>query len=556
MQYIKLVKVYQELEKTTKRLEKTKIISNFIKDLPKEELQDIIYLLQGRIFPLWDERKIGFSSRLMLKALATVMGTTTSKIESSWTSHGDLGLVAEKLLHKKTQVTIHKKELTVKHVLENIRKLPTLEGEGSISRRTGYITELLSNAEPQESKYIVKIVLENLRIGIAEGVIRDSIAQAFNKEVKDISEAADKLVDYGEVAILAKENKLGRVYLKSGRPLKLMLALLSKGIPEAFESLGKPAQFEFKLDGFRLAIHKNVKEIRLFTRNMEDVTKQFPDVVSVVKKNVKGRSFILDCEIVGFDKKTGKHVPFQKISQRIKRKYEIDRMIEELPVEISVFDLILYNDKSLMNENLKERRKILERIVHPINKKIVLTKKLITSSTEKAEEFYKKALESGMEGIMVKNFESKYRSGRYVNGWVKLKDILEPVDLTITKCLWGEGKRVRWLSSYTIACKKEDKFLEIGKVSTGVKEKSEGLTYKEMTKLLKPLIIEQKGKEVTVKPKIIIEVGYEEIQKSNKYLSGYALRFPRLLRLRPDKNLNELTTLSEVKKIFRSQRKG
>ena len=173
---------------------------------------------------------------------------------------------------------------------------------------------------------------------------------------------------------------------------------------------------------------------------------------------------------------------------------------------------------------------------------------------EKAEEFYKKCLNEGLEGIMIKNLESIYRPGRYVNGWMKLKNILEPVDAVIVGAIYGNGKRAKWLSSYVIACQSEGKFLDIGKVSTGVKEKTEGLTYKKLTELLKPLIIEQKGKEVIVKPKIIIEVGYEEIQKSPSYSSGFALRFPKFLGLRYDKPLNEISDINLIKKIYNSQR--
>jgi len=287
---------------------------------------------------------------------------------------------------------------------------------------------------------------------------------------------------------------------------------------------------------------------------MEDVTKQFPDIVDAVKKNVDGKNFIIDCEAVGFNNKTRRYMPFQNISQRIKRKYDIDNIIKELPIELNIFDIIFYNDTNLMDETLRERRALLEKIVHQIPRKIVLTKRLVTDSLEKAEEFYKKCLNEGLEGIMIKNLESIYRPGRYVNGWMKLKNILEPVDAVIVGAIYGNGKRAKWLSSYVIACQSEGKFLDIGKVSTGVKEKTEGLTYKKLTELLKPLIIEQKGKEVIVKPKIIIEVGYEEIQKSPSYSSGFALRFPKFLGLRYDKPLNEISDINLIKKIYNSQR--
>jgi len=207
-----------------------------------------------------------------------------------------------------------------------------------------------------------------------------------------------------------------------------------------------------------------------------------------------------------------------------------------------------------MDEPLKKRREILEKIVKEKKDEVVLTNKLVTDNIKKAKEFFKNALKNGDEGVMIKNLDAVYVPGRYVGGWVKLKNILEPLDLVITGALFGEGKRAKWLTSYFIACKSGKELLEIGKVSTGVKEKAEGLTYKEMTKMLKPLIIKEEGKEVKVKPKIIIEVAYEEIQKSPSYSSGYALRFPRCLKLRSDKPLDEISDLNLINKIYNSQR--
>ena len=333
-----------------------------------------------------------------------------------------------------------------------------------------------------------------------------------------------------------------------------MLAVLSENVEEAFEALGKPAQFEYKLDGFRVQIHKD-KDIKIFTRNLEDVTKQFPDIVKFVKENVKAKNFILDGEAVAYDKKTKKYLSFQTISQRIKRKYNIYEMVKKFPIELNLFDVIYSNGRSLINEPLSERRKVLESIVKQSSGKIILTKKLVTDDEKKAMKFFEESLNAGNEGIMIKNINSVYVAGRYVNGWMKLKNILEPLDLVVVKAEHGEGKRAKWITSYTVACRSRNELLEVGKVSTGVKEKGEGLTYNEMTKMIRPLIIKEEGKEVTIKPKIIIEVGYEEIQKSPSYSSGFALRFPRVLRYRGnEKSMNEINTIKDIKKIYNSQR--
>ena len=230
-------------------------------------------------------------------------------------------------------------------------------------------------------------------------------------------------------------------------------------------------------------------------------------------------------------------------------------MVKKFPIELNLFDVVYSNGRNLINEPLLERRKVLEGITKQVPGKIILTKKLVTDDEKKAIKFFEESLNAGNEGVMIKNIDSTYVAGRYVNGWMKLKNILEPLDLVIVKAEYGEGKRAKWLSSFTISCKSGNELLEVGKVGTGIKEKGEGLTYNEMTKLLKPLIMHEDDKEVIVKPKIIIEVGYEEIQKSPSYSSGYALRFPRYLRRRdPEKSLNEINTIKDIEKIYNSQR--
>jgi|SRR3989344_4928097 len=554
MEYSLLVKVYKALESTSKRLEKTEIISEFLKKTSKNEVKTIIYLLEGKVFPEWDERKTSFSTRLMIKAIASASGKTPREIELKLNKLGDLGLVAEEVLKTKVQATLSKKSLDVNKVFSNLQKLSTLEGRGTVNKKTALVIELLTHSSPEESKYIVKMVLEKLRIGIAQGIIRDTIAKAYSLNPKEIEKAADITGDYGEVAELAISNNLEDIRLSPEKPLNSMLAIVAKDFDETFEALGKEVQFEYKIDGFRLQALKG-KSIKIYTRRLENVTKQFPEIIEYLNKYISAHNFILDAEAVAFDQKTGRHKPFQTVSQRIKRKYNIEEMAKKFPVELNIFDIMYYNGESVTDKPLKERRRILESIVKQQKKKIVLTEKLVTTKSKEAEKFFKKSIKEGYEGLMAKNLESHYRPGRYVNGWMKIKRILDPLDVAIIKAEYGEGKRAGWLTSYTIACKNKNNLLELGKVSTGVKEKAIGLTYNELTKLLKPLIIEKKGKEVTVEPKIIIEVAYEEIQESPTYTSGYGLRFPRILRLRTDeKKIDEIDDLAKVIKVYNSQK--
>ncbi len=578
MYYKDLAELYIELEKTSKRLEKTFIISGFLKKCSTDDLKYIVYLIQGKIFPLQDERKIGFSSKLVIKAIGKATGISEDKVLELWKKKGDLGKVAQELIVNKKQMTLRKERLTAKKVFDNIRKLPEFEGKGAVEKKISLVVELLNQAEPLEACYIVKTVLEELRVGIGEGTLRDAILWAyFSKEIgldykrgenkveyknkeeynrilKSIQQAYDLVVDYSEIASFAKKGNLEDVGLNIGRPFRVMLAILVKDVDEAFEALGRPAQFEFKLDGFRIQIHKSGK-VELFTRNLENVTKQFPDIVEYVKKNVKKNNVILDGEIVGYNKKSKRYLPFQNISQRIKRKYDIDKLAEMYPVELNLFDILYYNNKVLISKSLAERRKILEGIVKEEKGRIVLTRKLVTDNTNKANEFYKDALDNGTEGLVIKNINSLYRAGRYVNGWCKLKPTLEHLDLVIVGAEYGSGKRVGFFSSFILACKKDGKFLECGMMGSGIKEKeSEGISFKNLTKLLKPYIIAEKGKLVSIKPKIVVEVEYEEIQKSPTYSSGYALRFPRFVRIRNDKHVDEASSIKTLEKIYKLQR--
>lgn len=584
MKYIELVKVYEELDKTTKRLAKTYIIAEFLKKVKKEELNIVALLLQGKLYPNWDETKVGVASKLILKAISTASGIDKDKVEKEWKKTGDLGKVAENLIHGKKQITLSSTDLTIEKVFNNLRKLAGLEGEGTVDKKTLLIAELLTSAKPLEAKYIVKTVLEELRAGIGEGSLRDAIVWAYfgkeagvnyneeeksvdipdrekyNNYVNAVQKAYDLTNDFSKVAELAKTKGvkgLESSEIVLGKPLKVMLALKVDDMKEGFERVETPAAIEYKYDGFRMQIHKQGDKVTIFTRRLDDVTKQFTEIIPLIKKNVKAKEAILDSEAVGYDPKTGKYLPFQNISQRIKRKYDIERMAKEFPVELNIFDILYYNGKNLINEGFKERRNILEKIIIPIKKKMVLAKQIITSSEKDADKFYKESINAGNEGIMLKNLKAPYKPGARVGYMVKLKPTMETLDLVIVGAEWGEGKRANWLSSFTLACRdSKGEYLEVGKVGSGIKEKEEeGLTFQQLTKELKPYIISEKGKEVKVKPKLVVEVIYNEIQKSPTYSSGYALRFPRVLKLRADRGPKDITTLHTVEKYYKEQKK-
>jgi len=566
MQYKKLAELYEFLSDTAKRLEKISILSEFLEELHESD-KDVMYLLMGSIYPEYSEKRIGISNQLAIKAISKATGTELKQVTKEWKTIGDLGKVSEKLTQQKKQSTLHTaKVLTTEKVLENLRKLPELEGKGTIEKKLSLITELLSSASPIESLYLIRTLIGDLRMGVQESTIREAISLAFFNKKEDsqkkVQEAIDKSNDLAAVFEAAKKRKikeLEKISLEVGKPIKAMLAQKTETIKDGFEALGRPCAIEYKYDGFRLIIHKKAKEVTLYTRRLENVTKQFPEVIEYINRYVKGNSLILDSEAVGFDKKTHEYKPFQEISQRIRRKYSIEELQNKLPVEVNVFDIIYYNGKSLMNEEFQKRTSLIKKIIknHPF--KIIHSKQIITGDEKKAEAFYKKALKENQEGIMMKSLKAEYKPGRRVGHMLKLKPEEKDLDLVITGAEYGTGKRSGWMSSFILSCRdsKKNRYLEIGKMGTGIKEKSEeGISFKDLTEALTPLITKEKGKTVQIKPKIIVSVTYQEIQRSPNYPSGFALRFPRFTALREDKHLSEITTLQEIERDFQKQRRN
>jgi len=558
MQYSQLCKTYEDLEKNPSRLKKTEILAEFLKKLKNESDKEIIYLLQGKVFPDFSEKEFGISDKLCVKALEKASGISTKEIINQWKQIGDLGKVSEKIISTKEQDTLFSHKLTTEKVISNLQKLPELEGKGAVDRKLALISELLTSSSPTEAKYIIRTLLNDLRIGVASGTIRDSITEAClekNKEnTEAVQDAYDKSTDWKLVFEQACKGikSLHSTELTPGKPVKVMLFLKEESIEKGFERVGKPCLADYKYDGFRMMINKTKDDIKIFTRRLDNVTPQFPDVKKHVKEYVEGESFILDSEAAGYNPKTKEYRPFQEISQRIKRKYNIEEAEKNLPIEINVFDILYYNGKSLIKTPFKERREIIEKIVKEEKYKIRPSKAIITDNIKEVENFYKEAIAEGEEGIMMKNLEAPYKPGARVGYGIKIKPSENDFDLVITKAEYGTGKRVGWLTSYTVACKSHNQLLEIGKVSTGLKEKpEEGLSFEELTKKLKPLITEEQGRTVEVQPKLVVTVVYQNIQKSPKYSSGFALRFPRITRLRPDRDTEDIATLSEVKREYR-----
>ncbi len=554
MQYSNLVDLYESLDSTTKKLEKRDILAEFLRDCPEDLINRIVLLTMGSVYPKASKKDLGVAGKMMRQTLLRTTGAKEQELVDELKDKGDLGLVAEELVKNKRQQTLKTKRLEVRDVFENIRSLAETTGKGSQDRKISILSELISSARPDEAKYIVRTVLGTMRTGVAEGIMRDAISEAFEINKKKVERAYHLTTDYGETAEIIKregEDGLDNIKMEVGNPIKAMLATPAGDMDEVFDKFDNVA-FEVKYDGFRAMINKDGDDIKLFSRRLEELSKQFPDVVELARKHIKADKAIVDTEVVAIDKKTGMALPFQKLSKRIKRKYDIEKTAKEIPIRVNAFDILNVEGENLMDLPLIERIKALERTVEE-GEEFLLADRIVTDDKEEAQKFLKEAVAKGEEGLIAKNLDAKYQPGKRVGYWLKVKEILEPLDLVIVGAEWGEGKRAKWLSSYILAAQGENgELTKVGRMASGLTEEE----LEEMTKTLEELVIGKgEGKVVEVKPEVIVEVGYEEIQKSPKYDSGYALRFPRMLRIRTEeKDVSDINTLEEIERIYDKQR--
>lgn len=588
MEFKSLAETFTQLEKEPSRLHKTQAIARLLKSCDAKALPRIILLLQGLVLPKYSPLTLGIATNMAIKAIARASGHSENDVMRHWKKTGDLGESAKDLHAKKRQSTLASLDLSVSKVFENLKALATISGKAANDNKLALLAELLTSASGDEAKFIIRLAVGDLRVGVGDGALRDALVWAFlAEEVKlRFNDTQDKKNDvvasedrghYNEVCdrvthayhlcndftIVAEALKrqglkgLDEIALTALRPLQVMLCQRSTSIENAFNQVGTPAIIEYKYDGFRVNIHKKGNKIALFTRRLEDVTKQFPDVVRLFSDEKD--DFIIDAEIMGYDTKTKRYLPFQQVSTRIRRKYDIDKQAEDIPVKVICFDILWKNEKSQLEKDQKERRVLLKKTIKPVPGKLSLSTQITTSDEKKAASFYKSSLDAGNEGVIFKALDKPYRPGSRVGFWVKYKPVMQELDLVITKAQYGEGKRAGWFSSFTIACLGEDdELLDLGNVGTGIKEKASedgSVTFEELTTLLRPLIKSEKKNEVTVRPKIVVEIAYEEIQRSTAYSSGYALRFPRVMRLRDmERSLETVDRLSTIEDLYNEQR--
>ena len=550
MKFIEFTEICEKLESITSNLEITGVVSQLLQDT--DELEIVTRFIMGRTFPAWSAEELGMGPSLLYDAIAMATGAKRRQIKEVVRQRGDVGMACEDLCARGVQQPLFSGELTVEQVYRNFKSIAQVEGKKSQKRKIRMLTELFISAKPKEARYIARLVLEELRIGVGEGTVRDAIANAFGVSVNLVERGYMLTNDFGLVAVTAKEGVEGLECLDTEprRPVKMMLAQVAGSIERAIEEMDEAA-IEWKYDGARMQIHKMDDEVQLYSRKLENVTKSLPDIVNLIKKDVTFKRAILDGEVIAIGK-DGKPRPFQDILRRFRRKYDVEQMAKEIPFHLSLFD-VLYDGQSLIDLPLSERRKVLERSIRTKHSsKIIVAPQLITSDFTVADSIYQEALSAGHEGLMIKNPKSAYTPGKRGKNWLKIKPVMETLDLAVIGAEWGEGRRANLIGSYSLACRDEDTngLLGIGRVGTGITDEQ----LAELTELFKDIIVSETGKEIDIKPEIVFEIAYEEIQKSQNYKSGFALRFPRLISVRSDKSVEEADSVQRVRELYGKQK--
>jgi len=547
-----LAELCEKLEATSKRLLMIDLVADFLTKLEAEEAESAASMILGRSFPKWSQQTLEVSWATLSEIIKRITGVEWTVFMEAFGKTGDIGSATKTVFEEskvKRQATLFERALTILEVRRSLDAIAEATGYGSREKKERLIEALLSLASPLEAKYLVKIFIGEMRTGFYEGLMEQAVSKSFQIPLEDVQRTSMTIGDIGEVAAIAKtEGREGllKIGFRVFRPVTLMLAQMADEVAEALKEHGGKTAFEYKLDGARVQIHKLGDEVRIFSRRLTDVTKSLPDIVETARKNIKAKEAILEGEVIAVDH-LGYPIPFQHLMRRFKRVHSIEDMVEKIPVELYLFDTLYLNGKNLISAPYLQRRQILAENAG----EIPLTKQIVTDKVDEAERFLKEATDAGHEGLMAKKLDSPYTPGIRGKRWLKIKPVLEPLDLVIVAAEYGYGRRHEWLSDYYLAARDAEtgEFLTVGKTFKGLTDAE----IIEMTKRLKELAIKEEPRRVIVIPKIVVEVTYNEIQKSPKYKCEMALRFARINRIREDKTPEEADTIQRVEEIYEKQ---
>jgi DNA ligase-1 len=581
--YSRIVETYQKIDATTKRLEITKLLVDLLKETPSEIIDKVVYLTQGKLYPDYLGIEIGIAEKLAIKALAIVTGVKESRIADEYRRRGDLGDAAEALLAGKTQVGLENERLTVEEVYAVLDRIAKSSGPGSVESKIRQLTSLISKSSPIEAKYATRTALGRLRLGVADMTLLDALAHALadGKESKPLLEQAyNRSSDLGFVARALGTggiNAIKSFKVTVGRPIRPMLAERLSDPDEILEKMNGRAAAEYKYDGLRIQAHLTDRKVTLFSRRLENITDQFPDLHTLLKQGIADDGLILEGEAVPVDSSTGELLPFQLVSQRRGRKYELEKTIQEIPVALFAFDLLYHNGVDYTQLEYPRRREALSKLIRR-NERLDLSRQIIVSKPEQIDDFMQQAVADGCEGLMIKSTgpDSIYKAGARGWGWIKYKreyksEMQDTVDLAVVGAFAGRGRRGGTYGALLLAAydEKDDVFRTACKCGSGFKDEDLAKLPEMLEKykinhrharvdskivadtwLVPGLVLEVIGAEITLSP--IHTCGMNSIRPG----AGLAIRFPRFTgKYRTEKSPEDATTTKEIVEMYRSQLK-
>jgi len=569
----RLATTCESIAATTKKLQKTAIVADYLGSRTADEAAVSAVFLSGRAFPAWEETTLQVGGRSLWQVVLELAGKSENELAAAYRRHGDLGAVAGEVLPERSD-----QGLSVLEVESIFRQIAAARGPAA---KNALARDLLSLSAPLEAKYIIKIMTGDLRIGLKESLVEEAIGKAYGATLAEVQRANMLLGDIGEAVRFAAEGKLAQAKMRLFHPLGFMLASPIAS-PEEGLSYFPEASVEDKYDGIRGQAHVSGGEVRIFSRTRDEITESFPELPDALAG--LPQDAILDGEIVAWEWPAGRARPFSVLQQRLGRKKVSDKMLREIPVAFLAFDVLYAGGELMIDRPLRERMRILDELLAEERKTIhhrgtesrrktgqaklafedddpnsnaafvVIRAPVFRASTpEQLEERFAAAQERGNEGLMIKDLDSAYTPGKRGKSWLKMKRELATLDVVVTAAEYGHGKRVGVLSDYTFAVwdTSKDRLVNIGKAYSGLTDTE----IAEMTRWFLEHTIEDQGFRRLVEPKIVLEVAFNNMMRSDRHDSGYALRFPRILRLRPDKSAEDADTIERVQEIFALQTK-
>ncbi|MFX1576566.1 MAG: ATP-dependent DNA ligase [Promethearchaeota archaeon] len=551
-----LSEVSEAIMGTTKRLEKMDIGGIFLSKLSSEEIEVAALLLIGQPFPRTSQRSLALDWKALHQILQELLQPSPKLLRDLFAQSGDIGEVVYQLyLQSGTikQSTLFTTALTIRGVHTTFSEIADAQGPGSRKRKTSLLRALFTRATPLEAKYLAKLLVGDQRIGFSEGMLESTIARTLELPLDLVRRANMLTGNIGKVARIAFSEGvkgLKKVKLQVFIPLLPMLAAQAEDVEDALTIHDGRSAFEMKLDGARVQIHLQHQNgqtlIRIYSRRLTDVTTSLPDVVTMIDDQIEAQSGILEGEVLA-EGPDGRPYPFQHLMRRFRRVRNIEEMVRKIPVKLYLFDLLMHDGEILIDESYEKRRQRL----NMVRGQIPLVEQLVSSNSGEVTAFFEKAIESGHEGLVAKRLDSPYQPGIRGKAWLKIKQSMETLDLVIIAAEWGTGRRHKWLSDYHLAAQDPDtgEYHMLGKTFKGLTDAE----FEDITQRLLEHKIEQHRGIVTVHPRLVVEVEYDEIQRSPTYKSGMALRFARIKRLRYDKTPQDADTIQRVQELYDTQ---